>query len=57
MKSRFNYKGFEILITRQENAASATAFKNGEPFCSAFIHLDKISIEDKIKQKIDEKLK
>lgn len=57
MKTTFNYKGLEVIITKQESASSAVALKNGEPFCAAFINCDKITIEEKIKSKIDSKLK
>lgn len=56
MKQTFTYKGCIVEINKQPNAASALAYRNGELFCVAFVHLDKVTIEDKIKQKIDSKL-
>ena len=57
MKTQFIYQGFTVEVTKQENAASATAFfRNGEPFTAAFVHLENVSIEEKIKAKIDRKI-
>lgn len=58
MKSikNFNYKGLKVVITKNGEAFSAVAYKNGEAFCASFAHLNE-SIEDKIKSKIDSRIK